>query len=60
MLVQSIIALIRAEIIKSGQKPDNEYLNSLTKLKKKDNQYICKFGCEEKEKIDILQFCCKK
>jgi hypothetical protein len=36
MLVQSIIALIRAEIIKSGQKPDNKYLNSLTKLKRKD------------------------
>jgi hypothetical protein len=36
MLVQSIIALIRAEIIKSGQKPDSKYLNSLTKLKRKD------------------------
>ncbi len=36
MFTQMIIALIRAELIKSGQKPDNKYLNSLTKLKRKD------------------------
>lgn len=36
MFTQMIIALIRAELIKSGQKPDNKYLNSLKELKRKD------------------------
>jgi hypothetical protein len=36
MLVQMIIAEIRAELIKAKQKPDTKYLNSLKELKRKD------------------------
>jgi hypothetical protein len=36
MLVEMIIAQIKAELIKSKQKPNAKYLNSLKQLKRKD------------------------
>jgi hypothetical protein len=36
MLVQTIIDEIKAELIKSKQKPNAKYLNSLKQLKRKD------------------------
>lgn len=36
MLLEMIIAQIRAELIKAKQKPDTKYLNSLKQLKRKD------------------------